>query len=62
MDTACRETVKIGASVCHDSDDDLEKGDNCVEHFIENDGCDPRKADGRLFAEYPLYCEGIKLN
>jgi hypothetical protein len=58
MDLACRETVTFGAAVvCHESDDDIEKGEGCME-FIDDEGCDPRKADGRLFAEFPLYCEG----
>ena len=58
MDVGCRESVTFGAVVvCKSDDDDLERGDHCMEHFMDNDGCSA-KADGRLFAEYPLYCEG----
>jgi hypothetical protein len=32
--------------------------DDCMEQFIEQDNCIDLKKDGRLFLEYPLYCEG----
>lgn len=33
--------------------------DDCIEHLMEKNDCyEMSKKDGRLFHEYPLYCEG----